>query len=56
MNNAVRNSNYMALNDWMVLSNGMEGMCKETVMAYFKVLSQYLFGGTDKNHDKRQSG
>jgi hypothetical protein len=33
----------------------LESMYKEVVIAYFKILSQYLPGGTEENNSKPQS-
>jgi len=34
------------------INNKLKYMWKETVMAYFKVLSQHLNGGTEENHEE----
>jgi hypothetical protein len=36
----------------MAAKDEMERMCKEEVVAYFKVLTQHLHGKTQKNHKK----
>jgi hypothetical protein len=38
------------------MSNELEGIWTEVVVAEFKVLSRHLPGGTDEKHEKRQSG
>jgi hypothetical protein len=42
-------------NEWMMVNNESEWMCKQTVMAYFKVLSWHLPGRT-KGTNKKISG
>jgi hypothetical protein len=44
-------SDYVALNERMVVNNELEGMWKEVV----KVLCWHLPGGAEKNHKKCQS-
>jgi hypothetical protein len=41
--------NYITLNDWMVMNNELEGMCREATVALFKIPSRYLLGGTEEN-------
>jgi hypothetical protein len=38
-------------NDWTIVIRELEGMQKEAVVAYFKVLSRYFPGGTEENHE-----
>jgi hypothetical protein len=40
----------------MTPTDGMERMRKEAVVAYFKILSRNLSGGTKKKHEKSYSG
>jgi hypothetical protein len=39
----------------MFLNDEFEGMKKKTDMAYFKVASQHLLGGTEKKQYKNRS-
>jgi hypothetical protein len=38
------------------VDNEIERMWKEAVVACFKVISQYLPGGTEENHENIHSG
>jgi hypothetical protein len=49
-NNAVCSKNCTALNDRNLINNGFECICKEVVVAPFKVPYQHLCGGTEENH------
>jgi hypothetical protein len=40
----------MASNERIVVNNELERTWMEAVMAYFKVLSRYLPGGTEENY------
>jgi hypothetical protein len=40
----------------MTVSNELERMWKEAVLAEFKAIFRYLPGGTEENHEKPQSG
>jgi hypothetical protein len=40
----------------MTANNKLERTWKEVVMSQFEVLSQPLFGGAEKNHQRLQSG
>jgi hypothetical protein len=43
-------TDYVAPNGRMSVNKKLERVLKEAAMAYFKVLSQNLPGGTEKNH------
>jgi hypothetical protein len=38
------------------MNNEWERICKEVVMAHFKVLYSHLLGGTEENHKHLGSG
>jgi len=38
----------------MIVSYKLWKLWKEIIIIYFKILSQYLLGGTDKHHRKLQ--
>jgi hypothetical protein len=38
-----------------MMSNELEGMCKEAVVAYIKVISRNLPDGAQEKHEKSQS-
>jgi hypothetical protein len=40
----------------MTEKNQFKRMWNEAIMEYFKVVSRYLPGGTEKNHGEDQSG
>jgi hypothetical protein len=40
----------------IIMNSELGRIWKEAVMASFKVLSQYLSGGTTENYEKLQSG
>jgi hypothetical protein len=37
------------MNGWLTLKDGYRKLWKNATVTYFKVLSQYLLGGTTKN-------
>jgi hypothetical protein len=41
--------------DWTIVNNELERMCKEVVMAQFKVLSWDLAAWIEENHENPQS-
>jgi hypothetical protein len=55
-NNTISISGYIVLDESMPVSDELERMWKEAVMAYFKVLSRHFPGGTEENHEKPRSG
>ena len=46
---AVSNKDYVVLNDWFIVSNELERIRKEAVMAQFKVVSWDVPVGTEEN-------
>jgi hypothetical protein len=44
-------SEYMASNERLIVNNELEMMWKEAVVAFFKLLSWNLPGGTEVNHE-----
>jgi hypothetical protein len=49
-NDAVNNSNYIAMNEWMVANYDWKGCGIEQSWPTFKVLAWHLLGWTEKNH------
>jgi hypothetical protein len=47
-NDTVSNSDYIAMNDWIVANNELKMMYKETVMVQFKIVSWYLLQESQK--------
>jgi hypothetical protein len=41
--------NYITTNDWVVMNNELEGICKEVIVAWFKIPSRYILGETEEN-------
>jgi hypothetical protein len=47
---------YLVSNVRMIVNSGLERMWKETILAYFKVLSQHLPDWVEVNHEEPQLG
>jgi hypothetical protein len=45
---------YAASKDWLMVMNEMGRMWKETVVVCSIVLSRYMLGGTERNHERFQ--
>lgn len=46
----------LSVDDKMIRNNKLERMRNEVVVAQFEVLTQLLFGETEENHRRLQSG
>jgi hypothetical protein len=49
-NDAFSSSDYTASNETMIVNKELERIWNEAIVAYFKVLSRHLPGGTEENH------
>jgi hypothetical protein len=50
-NDAVSESDYITGNDCMIMNSEVEMMCKEAVVAQFKILSSHFPGGSEENQE-----
>jgi hypothetical protein len=51
---AVYNWDYVAWNNSIIVNNELERIWKETALVWFKVMSWYLSGGTEKTDERTQ--